>query len=224
MRVLIVEDDGPLRELLLRGLREDGHVADALADGTHCEAYLRATPYDALLLDLNLPGEDGLRILRRLRGNGLRVPTLVLTARDSVDDVVAGLDAGADDYLRKPFAFNELEARLRSVARRPPAYVDNVLVVGDLEYDVTTRTATRSGRTLQLTAKESEFLELLMRNPGRIVTRATLEDRLWDRGSDRISNVLDVHARRLRLKLSENGEPQVLQTIRGIGYRLGPSQ
>lgn len=224
MRVLIVEDDGPLRELLLRGLREDGHVADALEDGTHCEAYLRATPYDALLLDLNLPGEDGLRILRRLRANGVRVPTLVLTARDAVDDVVAGLDAGADDYLRKPFAFNELEARLRSLARRPPAYMENLLVVGDLEYDVTARTATRAGRTLQLTAKESEFLELLMRNPGRIVTRATLEDRLWDRESDRTSNVLDVHARRLRLKLSESDEPQVLQTIRGIGYRLGPSQ
>ncbi len=220
MRILIVEDDGPLRELIHRGLGEEGHVVDALPDGSQCEDYVRMTPYDALILDLNLPGEDGLSILRRLRAGGLAVPALVLTARDSVEDVIAGLDAGADDYLRKPFAFGELEARLRSIVRRPPSYTGSVLRVADIEFNTGTRTATRNGRTLPLTAKESEFLEILMRNAGQIVTRRALEDRLWDRQSEIASNVLDVYARRLRLKLSEAGEAAVLQTVRGIGYRL----
>jgi DNA-binding response OmpR family regulator len=220
MRILIVEDDGPLRSLIQRGLSEEGHVVDGLSDGTLCEEYVRATPYDVLILDLNLPGEDGLSILRRLRSQELTVPTLILTARDAVEDVIAGLDAGADDYLRKPFAFGELEARLRSIQRRPPTYVDNILRVGDIEFNTGTRTATRAGRVLPLTAKESEFLEILMRNAGQIVTRRVLEDRLWDRESDPVSNVLDVYARRLRLKLSEEGEAGVLQTVRGIGYRL----
>lgn len=220
MRILIVEDDGPLRSLIQRGLGEDGHVVDGLANGTLCEEYVNATPYDVMILDLNLPGEDGLSILRRLRAKGITVPTLILTARDAVEDVIAGLDAGADDYLRKPFAFGELEARLRSIQRRPPVYTDNVLRVGEIEFNTSTRTATRSGRVLALTAKESEFLEILMRNAGQIVTRRVLEDRLWDRESDPISNVLDVYARRLRLKLSEEGETNVLQTVRGIGYRL----
>ena len=220
MRILIVEDDGPLRALLVRGLSEDGHVVDGLGDGIDAEAYVSGTPYDAIILDLNLPGEDGLSILRRMRKAGIATPTLVLTARDAVDDVIAGLDAGADDYLRKPFAFGELEARLRSIARRPPTYEDSILRVGDIEFDASSRTATRDGRVLPLTAKESAFLEILMQNAGHIVTRRSLEDRLWDKESDRISNVLDVYARRLRRKLSEAGEPGVLQTVRGIGYRL----
>lgn len=220
MRLLIVEDDAPLRALLQRGLTEDGHVVDALPDGSDAEAYAQTTAYDGIILDLNLPGEDGLSILRRMRKSGITIPTLVLTARDAVDDVIAGLDAGADDYLRKPFAFGELEARLRSITRRPPSYESSVLQVGDIEFDTSTRTATRNGRMLPLTAKESSFLEILMQNAGHIVTRRALEDRLWDKESDRISNVLDVYARRLRLKLSEEGEPGVFQTVRGIGYRM----
>ena len=220
MRLLIVEDDAPLRALLQRGLAEDGHVVDALPDGADAEAYALATAYDGIILDLNLPGEDGLSILRRMRKAGITIPTLVLTARDAVDDVIAGLDAGADDYLRKPFAFGELEARLRSITRRPPSYEDSVLCVGDVEFDTSTRTAKRGGRVLPLTAKESAFLEILMQNAGHIVTRRALEDRLWDKESDRISNVLDVYARRLRLKLSEEGEPGVFATVRGIGYRM----
>lgn len=220
MRILIVEDDAPLRALIARGLTEDGHVVDTLGDGTDVEAFARATPYDVLILDLNLPGEDGLSVLRRLREGNTTTPTLILTARDAVEDVIAGLDCGADDYLRKPFAFGELEARLRSLQRRPAPYVDTVLRVGDIEYNPGTRSATRGSRELNLTAKESEFLEILMRNAGQIVTRRTLEDRLWDRESDRISNVLDVYARRLRLKLCEEGELPALSTVRGIGYRL----
>ena len=220
MRILIVEDDEPLRNLLVRGLSEDGHVVDSLPDGRMSADYLTSSAYDAMILDLNLPFEDGLSVLRRLRGRGITTPTLVLTARDAVDDVIAGLDAGADDYLRKPFVFGELEARLRTIVRRPPTYTDTVLRCGDIEFDTATRSAQRSGRDLGLTAKEGAFLEVLMRNAGQIVTRAVLEDRLWDRESDRISNVLDVYARRLRLKLSEGGAAAPLQTIRGIGFRL----
>lgn len=224
MRILVIEDDEPLRSLLVRGLSEDGHVVDALPDGRLSAEYLGSSAYDGLILDLNLPFEDGLTILRRLRAAGIMTPTLILTARDSVDDVIAGLDAGADDYLRKPFAFGELEARLRTIVRRPPTYTDTILRHGDIEFDTASRSARRGGRDLGLTAKESTFLEALMRNPGQIVTRRTLEDRLWDRESDRISNVLDVYARRLRLKLSEGGEPAALQTIRGIGFKLDVAQ
>lgn len=223
MRFLVVEDDDPLRELLVRGLSEEGHVVDALADGRQCGAYVGSAPYDAVVLDLNLPYEDGLTILRRLRGDRRATPVLVLTARDSTADVVAGLDAGADDYLKKPFAFAELEARLRSLARRPPSWTSDQLCVGDLIFDCSTRQARRGPRDLALTAKEALFLETVMRNAGRIVTRRILEDRLWDRASDPGSNVLDVYARRLRNKLSAAGEPQLLQTIRGLGFRLATS-
>lgn len=220
MRILIVEDDEPLRSLLRRGLREEGYVADAIADGREFDEYVDGGRYDAVVLDLNLPGEDGLALLRRLRANQYRTPVLILTARDAAADVVAGLDAGADDYLRKPFSFDELEARLRSLARRPASWMDAVLQIGDLVFDSESREARRGDRNLNLTAKESLFLEILMRNHGRTVTRRMLEDRLWDRQSERISNVLDVYARRLRKKLSEQGEPQLLHTLRGLGYRL----
>jgi DNA-binding response OmpR family regulator len=223
VRILIVEDDEPLRTLLARGLREDGYVVDALADGRECDDYLAGAHYDVMVLDLNLPGENGLSILRRVRAKGRHVPVLILTARDTAADVVAGLDAGADDYLRKPFAFDELEARLRSLARRSPAWVDGVLEFADLIFDSETRQAYRAGRDLLLTAKEGLFLEILMRNAGRTVTRRMLEDRMWDRQSDRGSNVLDVYAGRLRKKLTEQGEPQLLHTLRGLGYRLSLS-
>lgn len=220
MRLLVIEDDEPLRSLLARGLTEDGHVVDALPDGRECDAYLAGTGYDALILDLNLPHEDGLSIVRRLRGRGQLTPILILTARDETGDVVAGLDAGADDYLRKPFAFDELEARLRTLARRPPNLVEDVLRAGDLVFDRITRHTRRGSREIVLTAKEGIFLEMLMSNPGRIVTRRTLEDRLWDRATDPSSNVLDVYARRLRKKLAADGETQIVQTVRGLGFRL----
>lgn len=208
--------------MLKRGLSEDGHVIDAIADGSDCDEYLVAAAYDAVVLDLNLPNEDGLSILRRVRGRGETTPVLILTARDGTADVVAGLDAGADDYLRKPFAFDELEARLRSLSRRPPSWTGDQLQCGDIVFDCSTRQAQRGERELGLTAKEALFLEILMRNPGRVVTRRALEDRLWDRENDRASNVLDVYARRLRNKLTAGGEPQLLHTVRGFGYRLDP--
>jgi DNA-binding response OmpR family regulator len=220
MRILIVEDDERLRALLRRGLSEDGYVVDAIEDGRDCDAYLASASYAVMVLDLNLPGEDGLSLLRRLRAAEHHVPVLILTARDGAADVVAGLDAGADDYLRKPFAFDELEARLRSLARRPATLIESVLQFGDLVFNSEKREAHRGSRCLNLTAKEGLFLEVLMRNPGRTVTRRMLEDRLWDRESDRSSNVLDVYARRLRKKLTEGGEPQLVHTLRGLGYRL----
>ncbi len=220
MRLLIVEDDDPLRELLARGLREGGHTVDALSDGRTMRAYLDATPYDAIVLDVNMPFVDGFQLLRGLRAEGVRTPALLLTARDGVADIITGLDAGADDYLRKPFVFAELEARLRSVVRRPPTWRENLLRAGDIEMDVATRRVERAGREIVLTAKEGAFLEILMRHVHQTVMRRTIEEQLWDLEKERTSNVLDVYARRLRAKLSEGGETQVIHTVRGIGYRL----
>lgn len=221
MRLLIVEDDSPLRRLIARGLQEEGHVADALPDGRECFAFLSASAYDVLILDLNLPYRDGLLVLRDIRERGMRTPVLLLTARTDSRDVVDGLDAGADDYLRKPFALEELHARLRSLARRPSTLSDDLLSCGDLVFDRRSREARRGARQLDLTSKEIALLEMLMRNVGRTVTRETLIDSVWDRTADPASNVLDVYARRLRLKLSAVGEPPLIHTIRGIGFRLG---
>ncbi len=223
MRVLIVEDDSALRRLIARGLQEEGHIADALGDGRECAEYLSATPYDVLILDLNLPHRDGLAVLRELRGMGYDTPVLILTARVDARDVVGGLDAGADDYLRKPFSLDELHARLRSLTRRPRTWADDVLRCGDLVFDRRTREARRGERAIELTSKEIALLETLLRNAGRTVTREALIDAVWDRNADPGSNVLDVYARRLRVKLSALGEPPILHTIRGVGFKLDHS-
>ena len=223
MRVLVVEDDMTLRRLIVRGLQEEGHVADSLPDGRECLQYLSATGYDVLILDLNLPHVDGLQVMRDLRAAGHRIAVLILTARTDAVDVVAGLDAGADDYMRKPFALEELHARLRSLSRRPATWSDDLLACGDLIFDRRSREARRGERALDLTSKEIALLEMLMRNAGRTVTRKTLIDSVWDRENDPESNVLDVYARRLRVKLTATGEPPLLHTIRGIGFRLSPA-
>jgi DNA-binding response OmpR family regulator len=223
MRVLIVEDDASLRRLIARGLQEEGHIADALPDGRDCVEFLCATNYDVAILDLNLPYRDGLRVLRDVRERGIRTPVLLLTARVDARDVVHGLDAGADDYLRKPFALDELHARLRSLTRRPSTWSDDLLRCGDLVFDRRTREARRGERAIDLTSKEIALLETLLRNAGRTVTREALIDAVWDRTSDPASNVLDVYARRLRVKLSAVGEPPLLNTIRGVGFKLGMS-
>ena len=222
MRILVIEDDSTLRRLIVRGLYEEGHVADALSDGRECCSYLGTTKYDAILLDLNLPHRDGLTVLRELRAKRFRTPVLILTARVDALDVVAGLDAGADDYMRKPFALEELHARLRSLARRPETWSDDILSCGDLTFDRRSREARRGDRHLELTAKEVALLEMLIRNAGRTVPRETLIDAVWDRQADPESNVLDVYARRLRVKLAATGEPPLLHTVRGIGFRLAP--
>jgi DNA-binding response OmpR family regulator len=221
MRVLIVEDDSALRRLIARGLQEDGHIADVLSDGRECLEFLHATVYDVMVLDLNLPHRDGLLVLRDMRERGFRTPVLLLTARVDARDVVRGLDAGADDYLRKPFALDELHARLRSLTRRPASWSEDLLRCGDLVFDRRTREARRGERPIDLTSKEIALLETLLRNSGRTVTREALIDAVWDRTADPASNVLDVYARRLRVKLSAVGEPPLLHTIRGVGFKLG---
>ena len=179
--------------------------------------------YDAILLDVMLPRKDGFAVARALRAAGNRTPILMLTARDTVEDTVVGLDAGADDYLRKPFVFDELEARLRSITRREPARVHDELRVGDLTMDLATRTVSRNRNEIALSTRETAFLEYFMRNAGLLVTREMLENALWARERYIESNVIAVYVRRLRVKLSPNGEPPLLHTVRGAGYRFGAS-
>ncbi len=222
MRLLVVEDDRRLNGVLLRGLTEQGHVVDASYDGEDGERCARGATYDAIVLDVNLPKRDGLSLLRELRKSRVRTPVLLLTSRDTPADIVEGLDAGADDYLRKPFVFSELEARLRSIVRRnaPDDILGSELQAGDLIFDLRTRSARRGTRAIELTARESGFLECFMRRRGQVVTRAALEDALFDRSSESLSNVIDVYVSRLRSKLTAAGESQVLFTVRGVGYRF----
>lgn len=220
VRLLIIEDDERLADALQRGLREHGHVVESTADGDEGEVLAAEGVYDAIVLDLNLPGRDGLDVLRAVRAKGGLVPILIATSRDETEDVVAGLDAGADDYLRKPFALRELKARLRSIVRRPATEPQHVLRVGDLTYDPATRRAARGARSIDLTARELAFLEYFMRNAGRVLTRPMIENALWDRTSETTSNVVDVYVRRLRLKVDEPGEPPIIHTVRGLGYRM----
>jgi len=221
LKILVVEDDRSLADVVRRGLTEGGHVVDVEHDGVEGLAAASAGAYDAILLDVMLPRLDGLAVARTLREAGNRTPILMLTARDTVDDIVAGLDAGADDYLRKPFVFDELDARLRSITRREPARAHAALQVGDLRMDLATRTVSRNGRPIELSARETAFLEYFMRNAGLLVTREMLESALWVRERYIESNVIAVYVRRLRVKLSPNGEPLLLHTVRGAGYRFG---
>ncbi|MGH7709107.1 MAG: winged helix-turn-helix domain-containing protein [Vulcanimicrobiaceae bacterium] len=223
MKILIVEDDERLGEVLRRGLAETGHVVELERDGIGGERCAVGGSYDAILLDLMLPGKDGISVVRAVREAGVRTPILILTARDRVDDTILGLDAGADDYLRKPFVFGELEARLRAVTRREPTALRPALEVGDLTMDLATRRVTRGERELTLTARETAFLEYFMRNAGLLVTRTMLEDALWERERETSSNLIEVYVRRLRAKLSHAGDPALIHTVRGLGYRFGPT-
>jgi DNA-binding response OmpR family regulator len=222
MRILVVEDDASLADVLRRGLAESGHVVDVERDGASGRRLAAGGGYDAVVLDVMLPGMNGFAVARALRESGDRTPILMLTALDAVEDTVAGLNAGADDYLHKPFVFDELEARLRSITRRDRPRPRDELRVGDLVMDLATRTVTRGGRAIPLSARETAFLEYFMRNAGLLITREMLEDALWERDRDTESNVIAVYVRRLRLKLSPAGEPPVLHTVRGAGYRFGP--
>lgn len=222
MRLLIVEDDLRLCDVLRRGLGEQGHVVDVAHDGEEGEAWAQGAPYDAVILDVNLPKRDGLSVVRSLRSGEVRTPVLLLTSRDTPEDVIAGLDAGADDYLRKPFVFGELEARLRTIVRRASTEsLDAQLRVADLTFDLRSRRARRGTREMELTAREAAFLEYFMRNAGRLITHSMIEDALFERESETTSNVVQVYVSRLRAKLTALHEPQLLHTVRGAGYRLG---
>ncbi len=222
MRLLVVEDDARLCDVLQRGLSEAGHIVDVARDGDDGAQWAGEGGYDAVVLDVNLPKRDGLSVVRLLREKHVRTPVLILTSRDTPDDVIEGLDAGADDYLRKPFVFGELEARLRSIVRRDTSEsLDAELRVADLIFDLRARRARRAQRAIELTARESAFLEYFMRNADRLITRRMIEDALFDRESETTLNVVDVYASRLRSKLTAGGEPQLLHTVRGAGYRFG---
>jgi two-component system OmpR family response regulator len=220
VRVLIVEDDVKMAGLLRRGLLEEGLAADVANVGDDALWMARATEYDAIVLDVMLPGMDGFELCRRLREAGQWSPVLMLTARDAVEDRVAGLDAGADDYLVKPFSFAELHARLRSLARRPPLERPAILEVGDLSLDPGTRQVWRGRQEIQLSAKEFALLETFMRRPGEVLSRYQLLEHCWDYTYENRSNVVDVYVRYLREKIDRPFGRDSLETVRGAGYRL----
>jgi two-component system, OmpR family, response regulator len=220
MRVLIVEDEPKMAGLIRRGLREEGYAADVAGTGNDALWMAGATEYDAIVLDVLLPGTNGFDICRELRRSGVWSPVLMLTARDSVDDRVAGLDAGADDYLTKPFSFVELLARLRALARRPPLERPAVLEVGDLRLNPATHQAWRGDTELELSAKEFRILEAFMRRPGHVLSRLHLLEHCWDYGYENRSNVVDVYVRYLREKVDRPFGRKSIETVRGAGYRL----
>jgi two-component system, OmpR family, response regulator len=220
MRVLIVEDEVKMAGLLRRGFREEGLAADVARTGDDALWMARATEYDAIVLDVMLPGVDGFEVCRRLREDDVWSPVLMLTARDAVGDRVTGLDAGADDYLTKPFSFAELLARLRALARRPPLERPAILEVGDLRLDPATRRVWRGEVEIQLSAKEFAVLETFMRRPGQVLSRYQLLEHCWDYGYENRSNVVDVYVRYLRDKVDRPFGRSSLETVRGVGYRL----
>jgi len=220
VRVLVVEDEVKLASLIRRGLREEGVLADVAIKGEDALWMAEATAYDVVVLDIMLPGIDGFETCRRLRGDGVRTPILMLTARDAVDDRIAGLDTGADDYLVKPFDFGELLARLRALARRGPAEHGPVLRVGDLELDPAAHKVSRAGTEIALSTKEFQLLELFMRHPGEVLSRYQLLEGAWDMDYEHRSNVIDVYVRYLREKVDRPFGKRSLETVRGAGYRL----
>jgi two-component system, OmpR family, copper resistance phosphate regulon response regulator CusR len=222
MRLLVVEDEKILAKHLQRGLQEAAFTVDVSHSVDDAWRLCLLNPYDLVVLDLGLPNLDGRELLQRLREGGSETPVLILTARGSVEDRVAGLNAGADDYLAKPFAFSELLARTHALLRRRPTVRSSVLEVGDLELDVLRRRARRGARAIELTAREFGVLELLMRHAGEVVTRTMLAEHVWGDEFDSLSNLIEVFVNRLRKKTEAAGEPRLLHTVRGAGYVVRP--
>jgi two-component system OmpR family response regulator len=220
MRILIVEDEPKLAQLVARALREEGNPADVAGNGKDALWMAQSAPYDAIVLDVMLPDLDGFEIVRRLRAKEVWTPVLMLTARDAITDRVDGLDAGADDYLTKPFAFDELLARLRAVARRGSTPRPAVLVAGDLRLDPASHRAWRGETELDLSTREFALLEIFMRNVGQALTRLQLLEGAWDMAFESRSNVVDVYVRYLREKVDRPFGRASLETVRGVGYRL----
>jgi two-component system, OmpR family, response regulator len=220
VRVLIVEDEVKMAGLLRRGLREEGLAADVAPCGEQALRMAGATEYDAIVLDVMLPGIDGFEVCRRLREEGVWTPVLMLTARDAVEDRVAGLDTGSDDYLLKPFSFAELLARLRALVRRGPIERPTVLEAGDLRLDPAKRTVWRGKAEVELSPKEFALLETFMRRPGVVLSRFQLLEQAWDYEYENRSNVVDVYVRYLREKVDRPFATHAIETVRGVGYRL----
>jgi two-component system OmpR family response regulator len=220
MRILVVEDETKMAALLRRGLEEEGFAVDVVRTGEDAIVRGAATEYDAIVLDVMLPGIDGFETCRRLREDAVWAPVLMLTARDAVADRVEGLDRGADDYLLKPFSFAELLARLRALARRGPVELPTVLAVGDLRLDPATRQVWRGDAEIELSAKEFALLEAFMRRPGQVLSRFQLLEHAWDYEYENRSNVIDVYVRYLREKVDRPFGVEAIETVRGAGYRL----
>ena len=220
MRILIVEDDRKLAHQLKKGMEEQGHAVAVVSEGMEGLEAARGGEFDVLVLDVMLPGLDGFSIVRRLRAAKSATPILLLTARDAADDIVTGLDAGADDYLTKPFSFKILLARLRALSRRKNVEPRTKLQMNDLVLDPATREVKRSGSVIPLTKTEFVLLETLMRNPGRVITRTRMIEAVWGHGRDIESNTLDVFIRQVRAKIDLPGSHKLIHTIRGVGYAL----
>lgn len=220
VRILLIEDNRRLNHSLKVSLMDDGYAVDAAFDGEEGEELALGTDYDAIILDLMLPRKDGVEVCRELRNQRVNAPIIMLTARDALEDRVKGLDSGADDYLVKPFAIEELRARLRALFRRESPDKSNILTAGDLTLDPATHFVERRGRTIELTAKEYALLEYFMRNPNRLITREMAERHIWNYDFLARSNVIDVYIRRLRRKIDDPFEHKFFETVRGSGYRL----
>ena len=220
MRILVVDDDRRLCAVIKRGLLEEAYAVDLAYDGEEGEYLAEVNPYDLIILDIMLPNKDGIEVCHELRSKKINTPILMLTAKDTVEDRVKGLDTGADDYLVKPFAFNELLARVRALLRREGMLKSPELRVGDLTLNTLTRQVWRGQRPIELTTKEYVILEYFMRHPNAVVTRTMIEEHAWDYDFDSLSNLVDVYIRRLRRKIDTEGEDSLLQTVRGAGYRL----
>jgi len=223
MRVLVIEDDQEAARLLARGLREEGWVVDVAHSGEAGDEMASVNSYDAIVLDWLLPDRDGIAICRTLRAAGLHVPILLLTAKDAIEDRVRGLNAGADDYLTKPFAFAELLARLHALLRRSDLTRPVLLTVADLTLDPRSHVVTRGDAPISLTPREYAILETLMRRAGEVVSRIHLGESVWENDLDSLTNLVEVHISHLRRKIDRNGMPPLIHTVRGYGYRLGPA-
>lgn len=218
MRILLVEDEFDLRKVIKKRLQKEKYVIDDCGNGLDAEDYIDLTDYDAIILDGMLPGRDGFDILKNMRKKGNHTPVLMLTARDSVEYRVKGLDYGADDYLVKPFSFDELLARLRAIMRRKPVYVAKDLVVDDLKMDTNAKTVTRGGDTIDLSGKEYMLLEFLLQNKNMVLSREQIQERVWGYDFEGGSNIVDVYIRYLRRKIDYGRTKKLIQTVRGVGY------
>jgi DNA-binding response OmpR family regulator len=224
MRILLVEDDPRISNFVAKGLREQAYAVDVATTGEDALYQASINPYDLAILDVMIPAPDGFEVCRRLRESGLRIPILMLTARDATDDRVHGLDTGADDYLTKPFEFRELLARLRALLRRSGELRPNRIEIEDLLLDTAAQTAARGGRQIPLTTKEYALLEYLARNAGRVVGREEISEHVWDESFDPFSNTIEVYVNRLRRKIDESAAKPLIYTRRGAGYMLGAAE
>lgn len=220
MRLLLIEDEKKVADFVARGLRAERYAVDVASDGTSGWEMARGVDYDLIILDLMLPGLSGTEVLRRVRRQGGNAAVLVLTARDGTNDKVENFEAGADDYLTKPFAFAELLVRVKALLRRPPATRSNVLRVADLEIDRLTQQVRRAGKRLELTAKEYALLEYLASHPGRVLSRTMIIEHVWDESFEGLTNIVDVYVRHLRAKVDDPHPVKLIQTARGVGYSL----